>query len=104
MSEPDGYEIAQRVLNTSFVEYDGLQGTLVYAAWIAVMLTRIAVALGDDDVKLECIALRAEVLIEVEPLYLEWALLRARRECKRLPLPVEIFEFLKEIPGFTMPD
>jgi len=82
MSEPDGYEIAQRVLNTSFVEYDGLQGTLVYAAWIAVMLTRIA----------------------VEPLYLEWALLRARRECKRLPLPVEIFEFLKEIPGFTMPD
>lgn len=99
----DTDEMVTRVLNTSFVEKDGLECTPVYCAWIACELTKLAIALG-EDVGAECIALTAEVLMEVEPLYLEWALLRARRECTEFPRPCEVFDFLKQIPGFTMPD
>jgi hypothetical protein len=88
-----------RIMNTSFIERDGLKGTPVYDAWIACQLTRLATAL-DEDVSAERIALTAETLMEEPPMYLEWALVRARRECATFPKPVEIFDFLREIPGF----
>jgi len=88
-----------RIFNTSFVEQDGLENTPEYAAWIAVHLTILALPF-DEEISAECIALTAEVLMEVEPLYLEWALQRARRECATFPKPVEIFDFLREIPGW----
>ncbi len=86
----------------SILDDDDLENTPLFAAWIAIQLTKLAIAL-DDDVSADCIALTAEVLMEVEPLYLEWAIERARRECALFPKPVEIFDLLKEIPGFAMP-
>ena len=99
----DTEESLTRMRNTSFVEKDGLESTPLYAAWIACELTKLAIALGEDLSAphwTERIALTAEVLMEVEPLYLEWALQRARRECVIFPVPVEIFNFLREIPNF----
>ena len=95
-------EMYTRMQNTSFVEQDDLPNTPLFAGWIAVRLTRLALALG-EDVSDECIALTAETLMGVEPAHLDWALERAQRECVTFPKPVEIFNFLKEIPGFTMP-
>jgi hypothetical protein len=96
-------EIVKRALNASFIEQDGLRGTPVYAAWIAYQLTKLAVALG-DDVTPERVAYTAVVLMRFEPLHLECALERAWCECKAFPKPAEIVDFLKEIPGFTMPE
>ena len=95
-------EEVRRVMNTSFVEQDGLEGTPIYAAWIACELTKLAIALGEDLSAphwTERIALTAEVLMGVDPMYLEWAITRARHDCTLFPKPVEIFEFLREIPG-----
>jgi hypothetical protein len=92
-------EIVTRIRNTSFVEHDDLEGMPLYAAWIACQLARLAAALG-ESVSAERIALTAERLMGVEPLNLEWASGRARRECATFPKAVEIFDFLREIPGF----
>jgi hypothetical protein len=91
-------EIA-RVMNTSFVERDGLENTPVYAAWIAVQLTLLATAL-DENISAECIALTAETLMTEEPQHLDWALERARRECVTFPKPCEILALLREIPSY----
>jgi hypothetical protein len=97
--EMDLEEIVTRCMNTSFIEKDNLQHTPVYAGWIAARLTRLALALN-ENVSDERIALVAETLMECEPAHLDWALTRAQREFARFPCPANVFELLREIPGF----
>jgi hypothetical protein len=96
-------EMYTRMQNTSFVEQDDLPNTPLFAGWIAVRLTRLALALG-EDVSDERIALVSEVLAGVEPMHLDWALTRAQREFVKFPCPANVFELLLEIPGFSYPD
>jgi hypothetical protein len=96
-------EIAQRAMNTGFLEYDDLPNSPLFAAWIAVELTRLAATLG-ESVSAERVALVAETLMGVEPLHLDYALQRARRECTTFPKPCEIFDLLRQIPAFQMPE
>jgi hypothetical protein len=93
----DYIERAWDRLNASLAEKAELERASEYVAWIACRLTKLAMALGEGDISEERVALTATTLMEVEPLRLDLALMRAQRECTTFPKPVEIFDFLREM-------